>query len=59
MPLAPIAAVEYFAAAPAFASDHGLGMAIAQFDLSNVTASAIDLLRNQGRALTASGLFTS
>jgi len=39
MPLAPIAAVEYFAAAPAFASDHGLGMAIAQLDLTNWSAS--------------------
>jgi len=33
--LAPIAAVEYLEAAPAFASNHGLGMAIAQLDLTN------------------------
>ncbi len=35
MPLAPIAAVDYLEAAPAFASNYGLGMALAQLDLTN------------------------
>jgi hypothetical protein len=35
MPLAPIAAVEYLEAAPAFASNHGLSMTITQLDLTN------------------------
>jgi hypothetical protein len=39
----PIAAVEYLEAALAFASNHRLGMAIAQFDLSNRSAGCIDL----------------
>jgi len=41
--LAPIAAVEYLEAALAFASNHGLSMAIAQLDLANRTAGCINL----------------
>jgi hypothetical protein len=38
MPLAPIAAVKYLEAALPLASNHGLGVAVAQFDLSNRSA---------------------
>jgi len=48
--LAPIAAVEYLEAALPFASDYGLGMAIAQLDLTNRSACGIDLFR---RAIVA------
>jgi hypothetical protein len=47
--LAPIAAVEYLEAAPAFASNHGLGMAIAQLDLTNWPARCVDLPENYRR----------
>ena len=47
--LAPIAAVEYLEAAPAFASNHGLGMAIAQLDLTNWPARCVDLQENYRR----------
>ena len=41
--LAPIAVVEYLEAAPAFPSNYGLGMAIAQLDLTNWTTCRINL----------------
>ncbi len=44
--LTPIAAVEYLEAALAFASNHNLGMAIAQFDLTNRSAPCVDLPEN-------------
>ena len=43
--LAPIAAVEYLEAALPFASDYGLGMAIAQLYLTNVTTAESIFLR--------------
>jgi len=49
--LAPIAAVEYLEAALAFASNHGLGMAIAQLDLTNWTSGCIDLPENYRRTV--------
>ena len=39
--LAPIAAIEYLEAALAFTSNHGLGMTIAQFDLTNRPAGCL------------------
>ncbi len=50
MSLAPIAAVEYLKAALAFPSNHGLGMTIAQLDLSNRRTGCIDLAENYRRA---------
>jgi hypothetical protein len=41
--LAPIAAVEYLKAARPFASDHCLGMAIAQLDLADRPSGRVDL----------------
>jgi len=49
MGLAPIATVEYLEAALTFASNHGLGMAIAQLDLTNRTARCVDLPENYRR----------
>ena len=48
--LAPIAAVEYLEAALAFTRNQGLGMAIAQLDLTNWPASSINLPDNYRRA---------
>jgi len=48
--LAPIAAVEYLEAAPAFARNHGPGMPIAQLDLTNRPAGCVDLPENYRRA---------
>jgi hypothetical protein len=44
-------------AAHTLALDDDLAVQRAQFDLANVAASGIDLLRNQGRALGASARF--
>jgi len=44
-------AVEYLEAALAFASNHGLGMAIAQLDLANRPAGCVDLPENYRRSL--------
>src|SRR5271166_4514598 len=43
MSLAPIAAIMNFEASRPLASNHGLGMAIAQLDLTNWPASGVDL----------------
>jgi hypothetical protein len=42
-----------------FARNNDVAMPRAQFDLANVSAGPINLLGDQGRALLASGLFTS
>jgi hypothetical protein len=47
--LEPIAAVEYLEAGPAFPSNHGLVMAIAQLDLTNRPARCVDLPKNYRR----------
>ena len=46
MRLAPIAPVEYLKAALPFAVNRGLGMAIAQFDLTNRPACRVNLPKN-------------
>jgi hypothetical protein len=48
--LTPIAAVEYLEAVLAFPSDHGLGMAITQLDLTNRSTGRINLAENYRRA---------
>jgi hypothetical protein len=48
--LAPIATVEYLETIPAFASNHGLGMTVAQLDLTNRTSCRVDLPENYRRA---------
>ncbi len=50
MSLAPITAIEYLKAAPAFARNHGLGMAITQLDLTNRPAGRINLPENYRRS---------
>ena len=49
-----MAAVLDFEAAHALAGNHDSGVVFAEFDLPNVTASIVDLLRDQGRARLAS-----
>ena len=46
---APIAPVEYLEAARPFASDHRLGMPIAELDLTNVPSSSINFFGYQRR----------
>jgi len=41
--LPPVAAIEYLEASRPLAGNHGLGMATAQFDLSNWPAGRVDL----------------
>jgi hypothetical protein len=48
--LTPIAAVEYLEASLAFASIHDLGVAIAEFDLTNRPPGRIDLPKDYRRA---------
>ena len=48
--LAPIAPVEYLHAALTLASDHGLGVAIAEFDLAQRPARGVKLAENDGRS---------
>jgi hypothetical protein len=52
-----VASIANLKPARAFALDHDLAMQMAQFDLANVAASDIDLLRDQGRALKTSARF--
>jgi hypothetical protein len=49
--LAPIAAVEYLEAALSFTSNDGLGVPIAQLDLTNRPASGVNLPENYRRAV--------
>jgi hypothetical protein len=59
MSLSPVAAVLNLKAALLLAGDHDLGVALAEFNLSNMTAGAINFLSDQSTALLTSGLFTS
>jgi hypothetical protein len=49
--LAPIAPVEYCHAACSLASNHDLGMAIAELDLTDWPASGVKLAQNYRRAI--------
>jgi hypothetical protein len=49
--LAPIAAIEYLQAALTLASNHDLGVALAELDLPNRPASGVKLAENDGRAV--------
>jgi hypothetical protein len=48
--LAPVAPIEYLQAVLALASDHGLGVAIAEFDLAQRPARGVKLAENDGRS---------
>jgi len=48
--LVPIAAVEYLESAPPLASNHHLGVPIAQIDLTNRPARGVNLPQNYRRA---------
>jgi hypothetical protein len=48
--LAPIAAIEYLEAALAFTSNHGLGVAVAQLDLTDRSAGCIYFPENYRRS---------
>jgi len=49
--LAPIATTDYLQAALTLAGNHDLGMAIAQFDLTDRPASGVKLAENYRRAI--------
>jgi hypothetical protein len=49
--LAPIATIEYLQAELTLAGNHDLGMAIAQFDLTDWPASGVKLAENDRRAI--------
>jgi hypothetical protein len=57
MSLARVAAIRNLKTARTLALDDNFAMQPAQFDLANVAASGIDLLRDQGRAFRASARF--